>query len=90
MDRAEIVVKGLVQGVGFRYYVVRQAESLGLNGYTENLYSGEVLTVVEGEKAIIENLIRKLKIGPSHAYVTDYMIKWEKSKNEFTRFEVRY
>jgi len=90
MDRAEIVVKGLVQGVGFRYFVVRQAESFGLNGYTQNLYSGEVLTVVEGEKAMIEELLKKLKIGPSHAYVTDYTIKWEKSKNEFTRFEVRY
>jgi acylphosphatase len=88
--RAEIVVNGLVQGVGFRYYVVRHAERLGLNGYTQNLYTGEVYTVVEGSKELIEELFGKLKIGPSHAYVKNASIRWRESKNEFTSFEVKY
>jgi len=54
-------VNGLVQGVGFRYFVYREAAKLGLKGLTKNLYSGEVLTVVEGEKAMIEDLIKKLR-----------------------------
>ena len=37
--RAEIVVNGLVQGVGYRYFVVREAKKLGLKGYTKNLYT---------------------------------------------------
>lgn len=90
MKRAEILVNGLVQGVGFRYFVVRLAEELRLKGYTKNLFSGEVYTVVEGEHAMIEEFFNKIKIGPSHAYVKNASIKWSDSKNEFTKFEVRY
>ncbi len=60
--RAEILVNGLVQGVGYRYFVLREAKRLDLNGFSENLFSGEVLTVVEGEKAVIEDLVNKLKV----------------------------
>lgn len=88
--RAEIVVNGLVQGVGYRYFVIRQAQILGLKGYTQNLYTGEVLTVVEGEKAIIEELIKKLKVGPIHASVKSCKVDWQETKNEFTDFEVRF
>jgi len=90
MDRAEIIVNGFVQGVGFRYFVVRNAEKLGLKGYTKNLYSGEVLTVVEGEKFLIEELYNKLRLGPLHADVKNASINWLEFKNEFKRFEVRY
>lgn len=90
MKRAEILVNGLVQGVGFRYFVVRCAEKLGLKGYTKNLFSGEVYTVVEGEAEIVEEFFNKIKIGPPHAGVKNASIRWSESKNEFTRFEVRY
>jgi acylphosphatase len=53
MVRAEIIAEGFVQGVGFRYFVYRHAQQLGLNGFTRNLFTGEVETVVEGEKALI-------------------------------------
>ena len=88
--RAEIIANGLVQGVGYRYFVVREAKRLGLKGYTKNLYSGEVLTVVEGERAVVEELIKKLKVGPMHASVKSYKLNWQEPKNEFTDFEVRF
>lgn len=88
--RAEIVVNGLVQGVGYRYFVVREAQKLGLKGFTHNLYTGEVLTVVEGEKAIVEELIKKLKVGPIHASVKSCKVDWQKPKNEFTYFEMKF
>ena len=90
MDRAEIIVNGLVQGVGFRYFVARLAENLELKGYVKNLYSGEVLTVVEGERYRIEDLFNQLKIGPRYADVRNAAIKWEEYKNEFSRFEIRH
>ena len=86
--RAEILANGLVQGVGYRYFVYREAQQLGVNGYVKNLYTGEVLTVVEGEKAIIEELIKKLRIGPSHASVKNCAVEWLEPKNEFNSFEV--
>ena len=88
--RSEIVVKGLVQGVGYRYFVMREAQKLGLKGFVKNLYSGEVLTVAEGEKAIVEELIKKLKVGPIHASVKSCKVDWQEPKNEFIDFEVRF
>ena len=88
--RAEIIVNGFVQGVGYRYFVVREAQKLGLKGYTQNLYTGEVLTVVEGERSIVEELIKKLKVGPMHASVKSCKVNWLEPKNEFTDFEVRF
>jgi acylphosphatase len=88
--RAEIVVNGLVQGVGFRYFVMREAQKRGLRGFVKNLYSGEVLTVAEGEKAIVEELVKKIKVGPIHASVKSCKVDWQEPKNEFTEFEVRF
>ena len=88
--RAEIIVNGLVQGVGYRYFVIREAQKLGLKGFTQNLYTGEVLTVVEGAKAIVEEMIKKLKVGPIHAAVKTCKVDWQQPKNEFTDFEVKF
>lgn len=87
--RAEILVNGLVQGVGYRYFVLREARRLDLNGFSENLFTGEVLTVVEGEQALIEDLINKLKVGPIHAAVKNCSVDWQEPQNEFTTFEIR-
>ncbi|MGE5429803.1 MAG: acylphosphatase [Syntrophomonadaceae bacterium] len=89
--RAEILSEGLVQGVGFRYFVLRQAQNLGLKGYTKNLYTGDqVLTVAEGNKAAIEELFKILKAGPMHASVTRCTIAWEEYAGEFSSFEIRH
>ncbi len=87
--RVEIIVNGLVQGVGYRYFVYREAKDLELKGYVKNLYTGEVLIIAEGEKALIEELINKLKVGPMHAAVKNCFVEWEETENEFDAFEIR-
>ena len=87
--RAEILVNGLVQGVGFRYFVYREALKLGLVGFTKNLFTGEVLTIAEGEKSLVEEFYRKIKVGPSHASVKNCNVDWLEPKNEFNIFEIR-
>ena len=90
-QRAEILARGMVQGVGFRYFVLYNALKLGLKGYTKNLYSGdEVLTVVEGEKFAIEELFKLIRVGPSHSSVESCNIAWKDYKGEFKTFEVRF
>ncbi|GAB4292405.1 MAG: acylphosphatase [Ignavibacteriaceae bacterium] len=79
-----------MQGVGFRYFVYRHATELGLKGYVRNLYNGNVLTVVEGDSSLIEELIKQIRIGPSHASVKDVKINWVDYKNEFNNFEIRH
>lgn len=88
--RVEIIAKGLVQGVGFRWFVSKNAQSLGLKGFVKNLMSGEVYTVAEGEKHLLEELFNKIKIGPMSADVRDINIKWREPQNEFTSFEIKH
>ncbi len=90
IERAEIIASGLVQGVGFRYFVRSKAVSLGLKGYTKNLYTGEVLTEVEGEKFLIEDLFNLIKQGNFHSAVKKATIIWKENRNEFKDFEIRY
>lgn len=89
-SRAEIIINGLVQGVGFRYFILRNAVNLGLQGYTKNLFSGEVLTVVEGNKLMIEELYKKIIAGPSHSDVRKHTIVWQEPVDEFEKFEIRH
>lgn len=88
--RAKIIVNGSVQGVGYRYFVMRLAKSLNVNGFIKNLFSGEVFAEVEGDSSLIQELIKQMKIGPSHAYVKDCFVEWEDYKSEFKNFEIRY
>ena len=90
LRRAKIIVTGLVQGVGYRYFVVRHADKLNLKGYTQNHFSGEVVTEVEGEFGMINELIKQLKIGSMKSHVANCSVEWSEYKNEFKRFEVRY
>jgi acylphosphatase len=59
--RLEAVVRGRVQGVGFRYWVRRRAEGLGLAGTATNLPNGGVEVVVEGPRAACEQLLGALR-----------------------------
>jgi len=88
--KVEITVSGLVQGVGFRYYVYSKAQTIGLNGYTKNLFTGEVVTVVEGERFLVEELIDYIKIGPSRSHVKSHSVNWFEYKNEYKIFEIKH
>lgn len=86
---AHIVIEGLVQGVGFRYYVHRHATSLGLSGTAKNLFDGNVEVEVEGDRSIIEEFIKLLKVGPRSAQVTNMVIEWKDFQNRYRSFEIR-
>ena len=62
-------VFGMVQGVGFRWFVARHARSLGLTGYARNLPNGSVEVVVDGPEDAIPELERMLRSGPASAQV---------------------
>ena len=62
-------VFGMVQGVGFRWFVARHARSLGLTGHARNLPNGSVEVVVDGPEDAIPALERMLRSGPASAQV---------------------
>ncbi|MDZ7260824.1 MAG: acylphosphatase [candidate division KSB1 bacterium] len=87
---AHIIVEGMVQGVGFRYFVYRSAKQLNLRGFVRNLPNGKVEVEVEGERGLVEELIKELKVGPRYADVQDLKIMWKEYQNKYQSFEVRY
>jgi acylphosphatase len=63
------LVSGLVQGVGFRWFVARHARSLGLAGFARNLPDGRVEVVVSGPDEALPALEQLLRSGPANAQV---------------------
>jgi len=76
LARATILVRGAVQGVGYRAFVRRHALDLGLAGHAENLADGRVEVVVEGERREIEHALIALRRGPAHADVLGIDVAW--------------
>jgi acylphosphatase len=73
-------VHGLVQGVGFRFFVCHRATELGLGGTVRNLPSGAVRVEAEGPRASLETLIRHLHEGPAAARVERVRVEWERPR----------
>ena len=88
-EGVHIIVSGLVQGVGFRYFVYRKAMSYGLKGSVRNLYSGEVEISAFGERGKMEMFITDIKIGPRSAQVRDVKLRWAHNDESPTTFEIR-
>ncbi|HXG40531.1 MAG TPA: acylphosphatase [Candidatus Limnocylindrales bacterium] len=87
--RLEAVVCGWVQGVGFRYFVLREASRLGLTGWVANEPDGSVRCVAEGPRPALERLLERLREGPSAARVERVEARWGPATGTFARFSVR-
>lgn len=58
------IVKGRVQGVGFRYFTAHEANKIGVEGYAKNLNNGDVEVLATGNKEKVQSLIQWLNRGP--------------------------
>jgi len=88
--RRRIVVRGRVQGVGFRYAAVNQARRLGLRGWARNLPDGGVEIVAEGDPAAVEAMIDWSRQGPPAARVSSVQHTEEASAEPLGQFGVRW
>jgi acylphosphatase len=87
--RLRAVIKGEVQGVGFRWAVQRQAGQLGLTGYAENLPDGSVRVEAEGDPDRLDLLESYLHQGPRWAEVASLESERTPATGEFRSFEAR-
>lgn len=87
--RVDAVVRGRVQGVGYRFFAVRAASELGLVGWIANLPGGAVRCVAEGDPASLEAFVHRLRGGPAAALVDDVLTAWLPATGEFTSFSIR-
>lgn len=70
MVRRHVLVRGEVQGVGFRYSARQKASELGLTGFVRNRADGSVEAEIEGADAAVAAMLEWLAIGPAWANVT--------------------
>ena len=84
------IVRGLVQGVNFRYYTRKRASELGLVGLVRNRWDGTVEVVAEGDEKDLRELLGWLGRGPRWAQVEDVEVEWGVAAGEYKRFEVRF
>ena len=83
-------VRGRVQGVGFRYYVVEKAQALGLRGYARNEHDGSLEVLAQGSRPALERLESLLWRGPSAAQVSDVQTSWRQPTEHLSGFHVRW
>ncbi len=88
-ERLEARVRGLVQGVGFRWFVVHEATRLGLVGWVANGPDGAVSVVAEGPPEALDVFAAALAEGPSGAHVRGVDLRRGPAAGRFSRFEVR-
>ena len=79
-------VSGRVQGVGFRYFVKRHAETQAVNGYAKNLVDGRVEFLLQGSKSAILSVLDKIHRGPSYSQVVEVKTEEFVSDESFDKF----
>lgn len=89
MPQVHLIISGVVQGVGFRQFIKRNAVKLGVNGWTRNLHDGKVEVVaMSSDTNKLQALIDFCHKGPFFSEVKKVTAEWEEGKEE-TAFTIR-
>jgi acylphosphatase len=91
MKSFRAILKGYVQGVGFRYYAMRMAQRFGnIKGFIRNLPDGSVEVVAEGPDEALESFLDSIKQGPSAAIIEQVEVEWLPYTGQYRDFTVKY
>lgn len=87
--RVRLLVEGMVQGVGYRYFAARAARELGIRGWVRNLPDGRVEAVAAGSPGAVEAFLCRLREGPPHGRVERVEVLEAEGRPETDGFEIR-
>ena len=90
MAARNFTVTGRVQGVGFRWFVLRRAKSLELTGWVRNLPDGSVEVLAEGTEAALDSLDSLLWKGPAGSLVKNVQSRNSQAAGGFHDFDITY
>lgn len=88
IERRQLIVKGDVQGVGYRMIVKDAAAKLKIMGFVQNLKDGTVKIICEGKKKALERFVKAVNIQKKRIYVDQIVSKPGKVTREFNRFRI--
>ena len=83
-----MIVSGVVQGVGFRWYVRQVAGRYGVKGYVKNLFDGSVEILAEGDETDLKAFYEEVRIGPRYAEITGVKVDWIDYRGKFNEFRI--
>ena len=89
-QRVHLRISGRVQGVFYRASTRDEARKLGLKGWVRNRSDGTVEAMVEGPRAVLEELVRWCGKGPTYARVEKVEQNWTDPTGEFSEFRIRH
>jgi acylphosphatase len=89
MKQVHVFISGVVQGVGFRFFVKANARDLHVTGWVRNTTNGLVEAVFQGEKNSLEQMIALCHKGPFLSEVKTVEVTWEESKEVLPEFNIR-
>ena len=89
MKRLHAVVRGRVQGVGYRAATAQQGRQQGVAGWVRNLVDGAVEVVAEGDEQAVLGFLEYLRRGPNGARVTHVDTEWTEARSDLHGFEIR-
>jgi acylphosphatase len=89
-ERLYGVIRGDVQGVGFRYFLAREGRGLALRGWVRNRDDGAVEFVAEGPRPDLERLLEAARRGPGHAQVAGVSAEWSSAGGGLEPFDLAW
>lgn len=89
IERMHAVIRGRVQGVGFRMFVLEAARRHRCRGWVRNLPDGRVETEAEGTEKDLTELLTELYRGPVLARVEDIDVDFTQGPAAFSDFQIR-
>ncbi len=85
---AHLLVSGIVQGVYYRYSMLKEAKSKAVSGWVRNLPDGRVEAHLQGRKEDVEAVILWAKKGPPGARVSEVEVEWVVPQKEYSDFDI--
>lgn len=83
-----MIVSGVVQGVGFRWFVRQVAMRYGAKGYVKNLFDGSVEIYAEGDEVSLKAFYEEVRIGPRHADIGGVKVNWSEYTGKYNDFRI--
>jgi acylphosphatase len=86
--RAHILVRGKVQGVGFRAFTQYQATFRKLQGWVRNCAGGEVELEIEGPNRSVDAFLQAMRQGPPLSQVLQVTVDWKEPNRQTEGFKI--
>ncbi|CCB85774.1 MULTISPECIES: acylphosphatase [Parachlamydia] len=90
MIELHAVIKGYVQGVGFRYTIQDYANQMEISGMARNLSDGSVELIAQGSREKLEGLLEKIRERPGRGRIDSIQVEYGEIKALYSTFKIAH